>query len=293
MSRTNPNIEVTLLSKEEVEGKSKVLQKVGIGCNQPYWTSTPTPLYFDYWGNANEFSVDDSGALGWDGVDIYYFYGVRPVLKADNLEELIKNCKIDIKDGVQTVEYGEYPHLFEETDIYNLSHLRETGKTYSLTPQVSYTSLYDLDEYPPLFIVDEYLEYYYNDQKVIEIDYTYYPVKPVKFYVDRENNMLISTNVLFKSPINMDDVNYNGNFKTSQLYNFLNNEFIKDLMPNEKEKYSYYDSNLIERIEKLIRINEELLDINEELQAKSEAISRELEELKTTAQGRQYVKKIK
>ena len=36
MSNEKANIEVTLLSKEEIEGKSKVLQKVGTWCNQPY-----------------------------------------------------------------------------------------------------------------------------------------------------------------------------------------------------------------------------------------------------------------
>ena len=32
------NIEVTLLSGEEVKDKSKVLQKIGAGCKKFYWT---------------------------------------------------------------------------------------------------------------------------------------------------------------------------------------------------------------------------------------------------------------
>ena len=273
MSNEKTNIEVTLLSKEEVEGKSEVLKIVGAGCRERYWTSTS--LGFLDFSNAGELSVNGSGALDYSNVSDGY--GVRPVLKSDNLNELIKNCKIEIKDGIQIVEYGEYPHLFEEIETFNFSYLIKTGKTYSLPPQ---------KRYPKNFVLEKYPEYYYNGQKVIEINQKYYPVTPVKFYVDRENSMLISTNVLFRSAINIYNVNYNCDFKTSQLYSFLNNKFIKDLMPNEKTKYSYYDSNLIERIENLIKINEEL-------QAKSEAISRELEELKTTAQGRQYVKKIK
>ena len=31
-----------------------------------------------------------------------------------------------------------------------------------------------------------------------------------------------------------DNPNYNGKFETSQLYQFLNNEFIKDLKPDKK-----------------------------------------------------------
>ena len=274
MSNEKTNIEVTLLSKEEIEGKSKVLQIVGAGCGKSYWTSTTMSGYGYKWRYCvSGLIVDFSGAFyGW--IDASSGYGVRPVLKSDNLEELIKNCKSEIKNGVQIIEYGEYPDLFEEVKINNQSFVKKTGKKYSLPPQ---------DTFPAGCTL---IEYNHNGKKVIEINKKYYPVKPVKFYVDRENSMLISTSVLFKSPINKDTKNYNGKFKASQLYSFLNYEFLKDLMPDEKAKYSHYDSNLIERIENLVRKNEEL-------QAKSEAISRELEELKTSVQGRQYVKKIK
>ena len=40
MTNKKPKIEVTLLSKEEVEGKSKVLQKAGRSLRKGYWTST-------------------------------------------------------------------------------------------------------------------------------------------------------------------------------------------------------------------------------------------------------------
>ena len=49
--------------------------------------------------------------------------------------------------------------------------------------------------------------------------------------------MLISKDVLFPSPINVNNKNYNGNFETSQLYQFLNNEFIKELNPNIEKQY--------------------------------------------------------
>ena len=97
------NIEVTLLSKEEVEGKSKVLQKVGLGCDYDYWTSTPS--LFDYWSYACVFLVTYTGEL----VDAFVHTGsgVRPVLKSDNLEKLIKNLKITYENGVEVVEYGQ------------------------------------------------------------------------------------------------------------------------------------------------------------------------------------------
>lgn len=112
------------MSKEEVEGKSKVLQKVGRSLRKGYWTSTPS--FFSRWFGAYEFYVDSSGTLDVDYVN--NVCGVRPVLKSDNLDEIIKNCKSETKDGVQIVEYGRFPLIFEEIEINNPSFLQKTGK---------------------------------------------------------------------------------------------------------------------------------------------------------------------
>ena len=217
------DIEVTLLSKKEVEGKSKVLQEIGINCKGNYWTSTPSRFGNDSY--AREFCVTPFGDLAyWSHVN--YGFGVRPILKSDNLDEMIKNCKSEIKNGVQIVEYGQFPYMFEKIEINNPSLLKKTGKEYSLPPQTTLPSKFNILSYP---------EYYYNGQKVIEDAGEYYPVKPVKFYVDKKNSMLISKDILFSSSINVDDRNYNGDFTTSQLYKFLNNQFIKDLKPEKIE----------------------------------------------------------
>ena len=242
------DIEVTLISKKEVKGKSKVLQKIGIGCGEIYWTSTPPNF-----GNcpyASEFVVNSTGALSYNPV--YFGYGVRPVLKSDNLDELINNCKSELKDGIQIVEYGEYPHLFEETEINNPYFLKRTGKEYSLPPQEIWPSKLDISSFP---------EYDYNGQKLIKINEEYHPVKPVKFYVDRENNMLISTDVLFISPINVDNKRYNGDFTTSQLYQYLNSEFIKKLKP-DAEIENLFDEKETTKIEN--SYNLDLEDVDEE-----------------------------
>ena len=216
------NVKVTLLSKAEVEGKSKVLQKVGGSLRKWYWTRTPSS--FVDWDNAYEFTVRSTGTLSFGCV--YFGYGVRPVLKSDNLNELIKNCKSEMKDGIQIVEYGQFPHLYEETEINNPSLLMKTDKTYSLPLQ---------NDYPDQFNILSCQKYYYKDQKVIKLGDRYYPVKPVTWYIDCENNMLISTEVLFSSPINVGNKNYDGNFETSQLYEYLNNQFIKELKPEKIE----------------------------------------------------------
>ena len=239
-------MEATLLSKEEIEGKSKVLQKVGIRCGNKYWLSTPS--YFGNWDSAGVFSVSSAGSLSYYAV--YYGCGVRPVLKSDNLEELIKNCKSEMKDGIQIVEYGEYPHLNETVEINNECFLRKTCKEYVLPQQVPLTNCFDKYDFP---------EYDYNGQKVIKEDGRYRPIKPVKFYVDRENNMLISTDVLFVSSINIDNKNYNGDFKTSQLYQYLNSEFIKELKPAE-EIENLFDEEETTKIENPYNLDLENVD---------------------------------
>lgn len=77
-----------------------------------------------------------------------------------------------------------------------------------------------------------------NDIEAVEFDSQYYSALPVKFYVDRENSMLISKSILFSSPINLDSQNYDGSFETSELYSYLNSWFIKTLIPSSDYEQS-------------------------------------------------------
>ena len=100
-------MEVTLLSKEEINGKSKIFKKVGRDCNYKYLTRTP--YLFDGDSSKFEFYVTTKGFYGshFDSFPVNDGNcGVRPVLKSDNLEELIKNLKITYENGVEVVEYG-------------------------------------------------------------------------------------------------------------------------------------------------------------------------------------------
>lgn len=223
------DIEVTLLSKKDIK-ENEIIKKIGPACDYHYWTSTSS-LFID-WGSAGEFYVAASGELGgWNNVASGF--GVRPVIKTDNLNELIKNSQIKIENGIEIIEYGAYPNLFEEVDI-NKNVLQETGKTYTMR-------IRRLNK----FKLIKCKEYEYNGEKLIEYYGTYYKVKQIEFYIDRKNNMLISKDLLFPSPINVDNQNYNGNFETSQLYQFLNNEFIKELNPNiEKQHIDSVESHL-------------------------------------------------
>ena len=218
------NIEVTLLSRKEIE-ESKVLQKLGAGCKRFYWTRDMISKGFA--GVADIF-----GYIFYD--QTHYSYGVRPVLKTDNLYELIKNCPTELNSGVQTIKLGTYPDLSKKLNVDYSCPFKQQFYKYKIldTSAISKSNIFQWYNCPYYI--------YNNDQEIIRFKGSYYPVKPVKFYVDRENSMLISAGVLFTSPINVNfEYNNNFDFKDSQLYRFLNKEFKKDLLlnhyvPNQK-----------------------------------------------------------
>lgn len=290
MLNKNIEIEVTLLSKEEIDG-SKILKKIGVSCLEPYWIITPP--YSNERKLVRELVVDSIGTFCDSTPD--YGYGVRPVLKLNNLDKLINECEYEMKNGIQVVKYGYFPCMCEKLKISDSSFLRKTDNKYILPTQ---------EAIPEEFLLTEYVKYDYNGQAVIKADGKYYPVKPIKFYVDRENNMLISTDVLFFSPIDLNFKHHKKEFETSRLYKYLNNEFIKGLTLNQSVKNSYSqkdisdiiqsaDPNDIDELQNsLVKKIAKLLKRNAELQVLSKVIDSELEELKEVVKGKSYVKKI-
>ena len=70
------NIEITLLSREEIEDSSKVMQKIGPWCRKFYWTRNT--IFKTFAG-----VVDNFGYIYYD--QTHYSFGIRPVLKTGNL----------------------------------------------------------------------------------------------------------------------------------------------------------------------------------------------------------------
>ena len=224
------NIKVTLLSAKEVKRNTKIMQEIEQNCNTWYWTSTASffnSQIFDY-----EFISADSDGLESEYPS--YYLGIRPVLKPDNLENLIKNLKTTYENDIQIVEYGKYPTLGIKLYIPDNINLNPTGKTYYY-PQMNFSNKYTIYKFQ---------EYDDNGQKIVKIGNLYYPVRPVKFYVDKEKNMLISKKILFDAPINLNNPIHSNDFETTQLYQFLNNEFIKALMPDNINDKNIQDSEV-------------------------------------------------
>ena len=256
---------VTLLSKEDLEGK--IFQKLGRAASLPtdfawgryYWTKTLSQFNVDY--NAFEFFVASAGKLsGW--TNVIHDYGVRPVLIPDNFDEIAKEQKIDDK-GIGYVSYGEWPS--KKLDIQE----KLIGKTYTV-PELPSTE------------EQQFQEYVYDGKKYICKDNEWFEVTPIEWIVDEKNRRLISKYILFNAPLNYKNPKYDGCFETSSLYNFLNNEFINEIIPSNPVPQAiqeYTQDNLdteIARLEAEIAAKQELITRIELLTAETEALDSEL-----------------
>ena len=76
----NKDIEVTFLSKEDIEGNSSALQKVMAGCGEAYWTMPQ--VNFAYWKHSNDFCAHSSDTPDYNFLSDGY--GVRPAFESDN-----------------------------------------------------------------------------------------------------------------------------------------------------------------------------------------------------------------
>ena len=189
--------------------------------------------------------------------------GIRPVLPFDStydLNSIYNNLTVG-KNGVYEVEYGEYPQYAADQNLqYTLEEkfqngaLRKTGKTYT-TDSVAW---FDSDD--KSFIPQEHIEYEYNGKRYVRVmgkqlfdfklsngdvywrekNVAWIEVSPIKWLVDEENRILISeillaAGVTFKSAGPYGDSSF---FHYTMMYNFLNNYFAKDIIPNTVKSVS-------------------------------------------------------
>lgn len=182
------------------------------------------------------------------------FCGIRPVTQ---YSEIKKNCKNEriTEDGITVVEWGVYPQQaaskeMQETleNLFNEGNLKETGKIYTTDSRIYH-------EYNKDFKAREHIEYEYSGKKYIrvkadtvfcglgstlsngkkykDIDYVWVEVQPIVWAIDKEKNIAI-TEKLIVSGIQYN--NYNEEieeFDKTNLYNFMNNYLVNDIIPKE------------------------------------------------------------
>ena len=207
----------------------KLPNSIGATGDRKYWLRDS--VLFHKWSTGNEAQASYVENDFINYASTAKALGVRPIIKHPNLKEFLQNTNITLANNIETAIIGEFPNCNLSIEIFNpftLAKFKPTGKTYTLLARKreegSRFHLYDCPEY------------IYDGQKFVEFDFQYFLVEPVKFYIDKTNNMLISKKVLFDAPININSTDYDGNFETSQLYNYLNGWFIKNLVPELKTR---------------------------------------------------------
>ena len=267
--------EFTLLKKEQTFGKKRinVIKKIGTRCaitdfaillggyvseHQTLNDDTSIKGRTGAWYLSYD-SVDSVDAVEPNGIALsiapnFPDCGIRPILSHFNINDISSNV-VSGKSGLLEVTYGEYPQYAVDVDLENIldaafsnGRLLKTGKAYT-------TNSFDdsSDQFNPTY----HEEYAYNGKRYVRVknqnkkvklsnniiiehnDYVWVEVSPITWYVDKKAKMLVSK-ILLASGIRFGDSGqYKGNFKTTEMYMFLNEYFAKDIVPSKlqtKEK---------------------------------------------------------
>lgn len=247
--------------------------------------------------------VNDDGIISSVGVDNRQI-GARLVLSFKSSKFLEKLVSRRNNDGVLEVEYGYYPqdsvNAYLEDLLENnflLNNLETTCNTYTMDSRKYYET--DKDFRPK--ILKEYKfdnryfvriqidscycgEYFYlsNYKNYGYGDYVWIEVKPVKWFVDEVNKVLISEKLLFSG------VQYSENIGSKDTLNnmdiFIETIFAKDLF---QRKNLSLDSNISSS--KYSILKEQLQTMREELEYyKKENMELELDRQILTKENELY-----
>lgn len=177
---------------------------------------------------------------------------IRPVLPLSVLEDI---HRIPGYNGVEEVEYGEYPQMAVAANMQKIlerkyvnEEMHKTDKTYTFDS--SKWNNHD-EEFRPIV----YEEYEFQGKKYIRIkantcyngelvtlsngkqygdgDYVWVEVQPIRWLIDDQSKLLIAKKGLV-SGIQYQGKNqpFSKDFETMAMYHFLNNIFINDIIPD-------------------------------------------------------------
>ena len=249
--------EITLLSSQYMFGK-KILNDDMIFLGKEYWTNT-IEITNHFYGYKKVYVISSKKGENWHGYfcfnEVDCISGVRPVIKVNNLEEVIKKHQTTYENDVEIIEVGEFPDFDKKINV--TSPLLVEAETFYLPenkkdPETSKNNNNDFClETSPVN------SYFYNGKKIAEYKGKYYEVKPIEFLIDRKNNMLIAKKILFNSILDV-DFDSSCDFSKTLLYKYLNHNFINYLMPNKETIKNQEEKSIIKKIQSLINDNEKL-----------------------------------
>jgi len=214
-----------------------------------------------------------------DGVRFWTHAGkrsgaVRPALPFSNISDISLNG-VKGRHGFLEVEYGEYPQYAVDTnlgrildDSFQAGVLRRTGKTYT-TDSRRWNA--NSERFSPV----QHEEFEYNGKRYVRVKsndtdenfklsngvtvhpgmYVWLEVSPIKWIVDDRAKMLVSKTLLASGIRFCNDRQYNGDFKNTEMYQYLNTYFardmvpcvVKEMTPEEKKQYEEEQKRLEKR----------------------------------------------
>ena len=178
---------------------------------------------------------------------------VRPALLSSSVFSKIYPNRVRGYNGTEEVVYGEYPQYAPDCDMqrrleseYQRGNLRTTGRDYTFDRT-------EYDDYDQYFQPVKYDEYEYNGKKYIRVqansyygygsefklsngeyyqngNYVWVEVSPVVWLVDGRTKTLVSKRGLLAGiRFHTRDRQYNGNFSTTDMKEYLDKYMLKDL----------------------------------------------------------------
>ena len=216
-----------------------------------YWTKTKIDdnlVYgIDYRSVIAHYNVDD------------FRIGCRPVLPYSLIQEKAKNksrttVEASLEEDLERieVEYGEYPQFvmnYLETGklnqlfysgslnttgkLYTIADRREKGSKERFEPEILEEYEYKGKKYVPIRIAHNlcYPKIFLSNGIRSGVgDVVWLRVSPIKWLVDTENDLAVSKNILFAGVPFLYQKKYTGD-----LYWYLNNIFMKDIIPSKTE----------------------------------------------------------
>ena len=232
-----------------------------------------------WWYLSSSFGDGDVRAVNGDGDREWTDAGkrsgaVRPALPFSNISDISLNG-VKGRHGFLEVEYGEYPQYAVDTnlgrildDSFQAGVLRRTGKTYT-TDSRRWNA--NSERFSPV----QHEEFEYNGKRYVRVKsndtdenfklsngvtvhpgmYVWLEVSPIKWIVDDRAKMLVSKTLLASGIRFCNDRQYNGDFKNTEMYQYLNTYFARDMVPSvvkemtpeEKKQYEEEQKRLEKR----------------------------------------------
>lgn len=180
------------------------------------------------------------------------FIGARPALPFSSIQSFSRNGVIG-NDGILEVEFGEYPQKAVPRDFatmleqeLSIGRLKETGKTYT-------TDSRKVNDYAYKFEPQEHIEYEYNGKKYVRVkvdirgrdstlsngeeynkgDFVWVEVSPIKWCVDKQNDIALSKDVIFAGVQFNHTKYYSGDFRETDIKKFMDEYFSRDIIPSK------------------------------------------------------------